>query len=186
MRTISRITLVLTILATFMPSVRADQRDQRLDPLFVALADAPGVSEAAAIERNIWVIWSLRPDDRRANALMLKGVTEMSQSQMPAALDSFTRLTRLAPDFAEAWNKRATVLYLLGRLEESVIDVKRTLKLEPRHFGALSGLGLIYLAVGQPEIALKALDAALAIHPQMPGPREKAEQLRDDLKGRKL
>ena len=97
-----------------------------------------------------------------------------------------TRLTRLAPDFAEAWNKRATVLYLRGRLEESVIDVKRTLKLEPRHFGALSGLGLIYLAVGQPEIALKALDAALAIHPQMPGPREKAEQLRDDLKGRKL
>ncbi len=88
-----------------------------------------------------------------------------------------------APAFAEAWNKRATVLYLMGRLDESVLDIQQTLALEPRHFGALSGLALIYDALEEPAAALRSLEAALAINPHLGGSKERIDQLREKVKG---
>ena len=93
----------------------------------------------------------------------------MGEGRNEEALSAFTRATEAQSDFAEAWNKRATVNYLLGRFQDSVLDIQKTLSLEPRHFGALSGLGLINLAMGHDREALKAFEAALKIHPFMPG-----------------
>ena len=102
------------------------------------------------------------------------------------SLAIFNRIIAKAPDFAEGWNKRATVLYLLGDLEGSVRDIEATLALEPRHFGALAGLGLIYRAIEKPESALKAFEKVLEINPQSLGTHLQVKQLRKELKGRKL
>jgi tetratricopeptide (TPR) repeat protein len=110
----------------------------------------------------------------------------MAAEQLPVALDYFNRLVTLAPDFAEAWNKRATVYYLMGDYRASVLDIERTLELEPRHFGALSGLGLIYDAIEEPAAALRSFEAAVAINPHLDSTRQRIDALRRQLQGRAL
>ena len=108
----------------------------------------------------------------------------MGEGRNEEALSAFTRATEAQSDFAEAWNKRATVNYLLGRFQDSVLDIQKTLSLEPRHFGALSGLGLINLAMGHDREALKAFEAALKIHPFMPGAKTHIRELREKIHGK--
>jgi len=110
-------------------------------------------------------------------------MTAMAGGDHETALDAFDNLVDLAPDFAEAWNKRATVYYLMGRLDESVNDIQQTLELEPRHFGALSGLALIYDAVENPEAAIRSLEAALEINPHLEDSQVRIDQLREKVKG---
>ena len=105
----------------------------------------------------------------KARNSMILGIKAMNNQQFGKALEHFRLLTRIEPEFAEGWNKRATVLYLMGRFKESEEDILRTLKLEPRHFGAHSGLGLIRMAFFDWSGAIKALEAALKVHPHMPG-----------------
>ena len=100
---------------------------------------------------------------------MFLGIAAMNNQQFGKALEHFRLLTEIEPDFAEGWNKRATVFYLLRRINESQEDVERTLKLEPRHFGALSGLGLIRMELRDWPGAISALEAALRLHPHMTG-----------------
>jgi tetratricopeptide (TPR) repeat protein len=89
-----------------------------------------------------------------------------------------------APEFAEGWNKRATVHFLMGNWQASVRDIRQTLALEPRHFGALFGLGMIYDALEQPEAALRSFEATLALNPHSDSTRQRIEQLREELRGR--
>ena len=102
----------------------------------------------------------------------------MNHRAFEAALTSFNTVIEMRPDFAEGWNKRATLYYLVGEFERSIADVERTLALEPRHFGALSGLGLINMALERPVEALAAFEAALAVHPHMPNAKRMIKQLR--------
>jgi tetratricopeptide (TPR) repeat protein len=162
----------------------ADQNDRRLDGLFEQLHITPDPAEAGAIEQQIWQIW-LESDDATVNGLMLQGIAAMSLRQLDLALDRFDRMVEHAPAFAEGWNKRATVYYLMGDFEASVVDIKRTLGLEPRHFGALSGLGLIYDAIDQPRAALRSFEAALRLNPHLEGARDRVEELRRALQGRR-
>ncbi len=108
----------------------------------------------------------------------------MTDGRNEEALAAFTKATDTQRDFAEAWNKRATANYLLGRYEASVLDIQKTLELEPRHFGALSGLGLINLALGREREALKAFEAARQIHPFLPGSETHIRELREKIRGR--
>ena len=100
----------------------------------------------------------------------------MAEARLQAALERFDRMVEQAPDFAEGWNKRATVHYLMGDYRASVRDIQRTLGLEPRHFGALSGLGLIYDAIDQPAAALRSFEAAVAINPHLGSIKERIER----------
>ena len=168
--------------AMLPPSSWADQRDGRLDGLFQRLQTTGDLNDAAAIQQQIWQIW-IEFEDLSISQLMRRGMTAMSQGDHEEALDAFDRMVDQAPQFAEAWNKRATVLYLMGRLDESVHDIRQTLELEPRHFGALSGLALIYDALDEPAAALRSLEAALAINPHLSGSQERVDQLREKLKG---
>lgn len=160
----------------------ADQRDPRLDDLFARLQATSSRAEAQFAQQRIWEIW-LESDDGFANRLMRGGIEAMAGQQHGRALDYFDRLVEHAPDFAEAWNKRATLHYLLGDYRASVLDIERTLELEPRHFGALSGLGLIYDAIDEPAAALRSFEAAVAINPHLDGTRQRIEALRRQLRG---
>ena len=162
----------------------ADQNDGRLDGLFERLHAPPGAADAKAIEQQIWQIW-LESDDATVNRLMRQGIAAMGLRQLGLALDRFDRMVEHAPAFAEGWNKRATVYYLMGDFEASVVDIERTLGLEPRHFGALSGLGLIYDAIDQPRAALRSFEAALRVHPHLESAGARVEELRRVLGGRR-
>ena len=164
-------------------ALRADQRDARLGPLFARLQTTSSATEADAIQARIWRIWG-ESEDAAAGQLLGEGVIAMAEGQYAAALERFDRLVEEVPDFAEGWNKRATVHYLMGNYAASVLDIKRTLELEPRHFGALSGLGLIYDAIEDPAAALRSFEAAVAINPHLDTAQERIRELRRQLSGR--
>ena len=161
-----RIAVLLAALGLAAPA-HADQTDPRLGDLFGQLRTADS-QNAAPLEAAIWHIWldAGRPD---VEALVERGVAAMGGGDQPAALSVFDRVVALAPDYAEGWNKRATVYYLMGRYDESVRDIDRVLALEPRHFGALSGLGLCEVERHHDEAALAAFQRAAAIDPALRG-----------------
>lgn len=167
--------IVIFILNT-LPAFAA-QDDERLDELFQRLKTASDVVEAQNVESSIWVIWT-ESGRSEVDELMQQGIAKMRAGQLDGALDAFDDIVELAPGFAEGWNKRATVLYLLDDLPESVRDIHRTLELESRHFGALSGLGLIFIQRGDDEAALSAFEEVVKIHPKHLGARLRIERLR--------
>ncbi|MGH6718623.1 MAG: tetratricopeptide repeat protein [Alphaproteobacteria bacterium] len=160
----------------------ADQSDTRLDALFDRLHQDIAQDEAAALEREIWTIW-YHYDSPPIALLMIQGSQAMSTGDFDDALRAFTRVIELAPDFAEGWNRRATLYYLMGRYDDSIADVHATLKLEPRHFGALSGMGLIYAELEDEETAVVWFEKALAVNPHMAGVRYRVELIKRRLAG---
>lgn len=170
---------------TFSMPGMANQKDLRLDGLFERLQEAQTASDAHDIEQTIWRIWT-NSGDMEIDTLMAEGIVAMAREKFDRARNVFDEITRRAPEFAEGWNKRATLNYLTGDFKASVADVERTLTLEPRHFGALSGLGLISLAIGEEERALEAFEAALFIHPRMTGANTHIRGLREKLHGRAI
>ena len=166
-------------------AARADQNDPVLDQLFAQLKQAQSFETAQNLSHRIWTIWITNEKDS-INILMRQGMRAMQTGDFATAYDYFTTMTDLEPGYAEAWNKRATVLFLIGDLDGSIKDVERTLALEPRHFGALTGLGMINDALEDEEAALQAYEAALELHPFLPDATVRAEQLRKALDGRRI
>ena len=174
--------LAMLLIAGPGEPTRADQDDPRLDGLFERLQHTPDPAEAEALEQRIWRVW-LESNDAAVNRLMQQGVLALQGQHYAPALHAFDRLVEEAPQFAEGWNKRATVHFLMGNWRASVRDIQRTLTLEPRHFGALFGLGLIYDALDQPEAALRSFEATLELNPHSESTRHMIEQLRQQLRG---
>ncbi len=154
-------------------------------PSLSKLESVSGSIEARTVEQQIWVIW-LETTDETAQTLMRKGIERMRAGDYRTALAAFDHVVEAEPNFAEGWNKRATIHYLMENFEASLQDIVKTLALEPRHFGALSGRGLIHIKQEDLESELKAFEAALAVHPQMTGPRNNAEAIRQILKQRDI
>lgn len=146
-----------------VPSDDAALRARHLDALFAHLKAATVEEEADAMVAEIWKLWlqSGRPE---VDAAMRQAVVLMAGAP-PLALPALDDIVARAPDWAEGWNKRATVLYLMGEHDRSLTDIDRTLALEPRHFGALAGMGLIRIAKGEHRAALAAFRRALAVNP---------------------
>ena len=169
--------------ALWVSSASADQTDPRLPELFEFLRNTGEPALAREAELRIWRIWmSSGRDD--IDGIMREGIEAMQSGRFGKAIEDFDRIVEMAPDFAEGWNKRATAYYLNDELSESVHDIQRTLELEPRHFGAISGMGLIFLKRGDPLGALDAFEAVLEIHPHSRGTRYRVEMLRQELLGR--
>lgn len=180
---LAAIALLVTLLAAAPAAARQD--DTRLDDLFRQLRSAPGDEAALKVETQIWLIWLDHPG-ADVLAMMRDGVRRLHEDEFEQALVLFDAVVAEAPDYAEGWNRRANAHYLVGDYAAAVDDIRRTLALEPRHFGALVGLGLVYMAVDQPAEALKAFEAALAINPHLPRARERAAQIRRTLAGQPL
>jgi Flp pilus assembly protein TadD len=162
-----------------MPAA-ADQNDPRLEQLATALKTAPTTEAARLIEQRIWSIWTESGIDA-VDTLMAEGIARLNEGDNSAALSFFDRVVALAPNFAEGWNKRATTLYSMGRFEKSVQDIDKVLALEPRHFGALSGLGLCNIRLGKDREALAAFQRAATLDPNLPGVQANIEALKKRL-----
>lgn len=184
-RKMNRLFALLTLVMLMAPApTTADQSSAQLDELFQQLQSATDPAVSAKAERQIWRLWSL-PDDRTASIPFEQGVLAMNDGRLKQALALFSRVTTADPDFAEGWNKRATVSYYLGDLEASVHDIRKTLSLEPRHFGALSGLAMIYQSTGLEAQALDVLIQVKEIYPTMPGIDERLEELQAAIAAKK-
>lgn len=167
----------LVLIAFLTGPAVADQDDPRLDALFGRLQETADPSAAAEAQHAIWEIWT-NTDDAAAQAKMDRGSRLMGEGRMRDAIAVFDALIEARPGWAEAWNKRATAYYLAGNYEASVADIQETLRREPRHFGALSGLGQIYVRIDKPRAALRAFEKALEVNPHMEGVRINVEALR--------
>jgi tetratricopeptide (TPR) repeat protein len=177
--------LVLILLAFASVTAAADQKDPRLDKLFARLKAATTIEVSQPIEAQIWEIW-MESGDQNVDALMAIGTAALNDEDYGQAYRAFGRVVQLAPNFAEGWNKRATALYLLGRFQDSMKDIDKTLALEPRHFGALSGLGLCNAQLDKEKEALDAFEKALAINPNMPGIKQDAEDVKKSLAAKSI
>ena len=175
LRTVIFSLLCLTIEPLFLSAVLADDQSENpvktsgddtvtLDTLFLELEKAPSLAEAQRVERIIWAKWHLHKIPRLSQKLRL-GTTYLQENNFKKALYIFNNIIKAAPAFSEAYNKRATTYFLMKKYEKSLMDIKATLTLEPRHFGALSGMGLIFMTRGDFQRALVAFTAVLKIYP---------------------
>ncbi len=175
LRTLILSLVCLTIEPLFLSAILADDQSENLvktsgddtatlDTLFVELEKAPSLVEAQRVERIIWAKWHWHKIPRLSQKLRL-GTTYLQENNFKQALYIFNNIIKEAPAFSEAYNKRATAYFLMKKYEKSLMDIKATLTLEPRHFGALSGMGLIFMNRGDFQRALLAFTAVLKIYP---------------------
>jgi tetratricopeptide (TPR) repeat protein len=161
------------------------ERAQRLETLLGTLKTAHGESEAKDIELQIWRLW-LHSGSDAVDLLMKRVVTAMNDEDYSLALALLNHVVEIRPDYAEGWNKRATVLYALNEYSRCLSDIERTLMLEPSHFGALSGLGTVLQTMGENEQALEAYRRALKINPFLPGAKRAEEKLSGEIEGQDI
>jgi tetratricopeptide (TPR) repeat protein len=148
-----------------------------LDTLFAKLQTATDPVAIQSLEAAIWEQWTMVPGDVERQ-LMARGIAEMQQQELQSAVATFTKLIETAPELPEAWNKRATVQWLLGNLTASIADICETIKREPRHFGAYSGLGMIRAQMNEPGRAVAAFQLAKKYNPHIIGLDEEIERLK--------
>lgn len=156
---------MMAVLAFALSAPAAENTDaMRLDALFAELSEAPSKPEADKIASEIWQIW-MSPSDKERAERMAEIVTARSILSLERTLDLLDKLIADHPDYAEAWNRRATLNYEMGRYQASLDDISETLAREPRHFGALSGLALVHLSMGNRQSAKAAAERARDVHP---------------------
>ena len=164
MRKVFFVLLLFCLLSQF--SSIANDRDIRLEQLFNELKVNKS-KKAYEIEQEIWAIWSSHPTDQKLTERLEEGSQLVRDQKYIKAKNVFSEVIKLDQNWAEAWNKRATVLYLLGNFEASQKDIEKVLELESRHFGALAGQGLVNIQLKNYEKAINSYEKVLKIHPSM-------------------
>ena len=158
----------------------ADQRDPSLPTLFQFLKSAQHSDQASLVEDKIWEIWSAT-GDAKLDQLMTSSSNAMESGDYWTAIGDIDQILKAKPDFAEGWNKRATIYFLMGDYQKAIADIDRTLELEPRHFGALSGLGMSNLKLGRDAAAADAFRRLLSIDPLYPNAKRNLKMAQDAL-----
>ena len=156
----------------------ADDRSSELNHLFNELK-IKDKNLSFEVEQQIWKIWSTHPNNNRLTSMLAAGSNFMNNNEYSKAVEIFTKVINLDPTWAEAWNKRATVLYIIGEFEKSQNDIDQVLKLEKRHFGALAGQGLVNIELENYEKALESYKEAMRIYPSMNSPKIMIKQIKE-------
>ncbi|MBI2718276.1 MAG: tetratricopeptide repeat protein [Rhizobiales bacterium] len=168
-----------SLTAVTVPAVTvspAERRAEQLDALFARLHRETNTDAAKATEQSIWVLW-MASDSPTAEVLLQQATKAMNDGAFDPSLKILNRLIGAYPDFAEAWNKRATLYFAMGRYDDSLADIDKVLDLEPRHFGALSGRGMIFEKQKNFGAAIDAFREALGIDPNLAGAKAAVEEL---------
>ena len=166
----------LIVFLLFSCSLKADQNDARLEDLFEILSKTESDVQINEVTSSIWDIWH-ETNDPSIEADFYRGLESMRTGDLLMAVAFFTRVIDKNPNFAEGWNKRATVYYMLGKFDASMMDIHETLILEPRHFGAMDGMGLIFIHLEQFDKAIEIYDQMLKIFPNNSSTKQKKEML---------
>jgi tetratricopeptide (TPR) repeat protein len=176
MTNMRRLWLIIAFVLAGLNSVTAQQPAQELDRLLAKLRDPATGSEVLRIEPQIWSLW-MQGGSAIENDKLAIATTSMNLGAFELAEKQLNELLATSQNFPEAWNKRATLYFMMGRLNDSLADIVKTLDLEPRHFGALSGRGMIYQRQGKNAEALTAFKEALNINPNIVGAGYAVKQL---------
>ena len=168
-----------------LPKPQRGDRTQNLDFLFGALKAAPDNETAKAIEERIWALWYVSGSDT-ADLLMTRVKTAVDGKELDLAIELLDAIVELKPDYVEAWNRRATVFFMKKEYGRSLSDIRQVLAREPRHFGALSGLGMIMQEFGEEKRALEVFRRALAVHPHLERVPDMVKTLTEKVEGRDI
>tara|TARA_Y100001936_G_C15833806_1_gene538185 strand:- start:242 stop:793 length:552 start_codon:yes stop_codon:yes gene_type:complete len=179
---VKKILYILIIFIFSNLSYADEDYKMQIDKLFDQLKTSNNYENSKKIESKIWKLWTTHPSEESLTALLADGSFYMSQNKLETAYETFTKTIELDSNWAEAWNKRATVLYLMGKYELSQADIDKVLKLEKRHFGALSGQGLVQTALKNYQKAIDSYIEAHKIHPNMKSPLIMIEKLQTQIK----
>ena len=163
----------------------ADQNDPKLDELFAQLRGAESTKKASRIEAEIWATWAYSGDELIDRHMSL-GMKAMHEGALRLSLREFSTVIDLDQNFAEGWNKRASIYYMMGDYNKSVKDIERTLALEPRHYGAISGMALIFDATRNAASALKAWQQVLEFTPYNQQIRKHVKDLENEVQGKAI
>lgn len=158
------------------------EKKQKLDTLFLDLSKARTERDAKIISKKIWDTW-YASGSASIDLMMIWAQQAMESKKFEVALDFLDQVVTLAPDFAEGWNRRATVHFMMDNYAKSMADIDQTLRLEPRHFGALAGMGMIMKNTGRKERALEAYERVLEYYPMMRSAQNEVIELSEDLAG---
>jgi tetratricopeptide (TPR) repeat protein len=168
-----------------LPSVQHGEHALNLDRLFDALKVAPDNESAKYVENRIWSLW-LATDSDTTTLLMSRVKTALDAKDLDLAINLLNAIIEIKPDYVEAWNRRATIYYMKKDFDHAIADIEQVLKREPRHFGALSGLGMIFQELGDDKDALGAYRRALAVHPHLERIPDLVKQLSEKVDGRDI
>mgnify|MGYP001314688625 FL=1 len=171
-----KIIILLYFFVLCSTNVVANETEKKLNKLFNDLLISNNKT-SSEIEQKIWKLWSTHPMDKELTLMLAKGSDAFNNNQFNEAIDIFTNVINLDPNWAEAWNKRATVLYMIGEYQKSQNDINKVLELENRHFGALAGQGLVNIKLKNYEKAIKSYEKALKIYPSMQSPEIMIKQI---------
>ena len=187
---IKKILVVLILSLIFFSNTNSEERNLELNKLFNQLKNNSNVSMAFEVEKKILDIWSIHPSNNRKGyrltELLAQGSLLITKEELNKAYEIFSQIILADPNWPEAWNKRAIVLYMLGRYQESQKDINEVLKLEKRHFGALSGQGLVQTELKNYEKAINSYIEVQKIYPAMQAPKDMIPQLKELIKGQSL
>jgi tetratricopeptide (TPR) repeat protein len=168
-----------------LPRAQQGDRTRNLEFLFGALKVAPDAESAKQVENRIWALWLASGSDT-ATLLMTRVRTAIEAKDLDLAIELLNAIVKIKPDYVEAWNRRATIHYQRKEFGQSLEDIREVLSREPRHFGAMSGLGMILQEFGDDRRALNVFRRAIEIHPNLPKIPELIKGLTEKVEGRPI
>ena len=171
-----KLIIFLYFFVFYVTNVVANEINKKLNKLFDDLLVSTNVA-SLEIEQKIWKLWSTHPNDNSLTLMLEKGSDAVNNDDLFKAIDIFTTVIKLDSKWAEPWNKRATVFYMIGEYQKSQKDINKVLELEKRHFGALAGQGLVNIKLKNYEKAIKSYENALKIYPSMQSPERMIKEI---------
>ena len=177
---------ILTILFVLnITNLEANDKNKKLDRLFNDLK-FKNATLSYEIEQKIWELWSTHPSDQNLTKMLAEGSTLVNKKKFDQAIVVFSKVINLDPKWAEAWNKRATVLYMVGEFQKSQDDIDKVLELEERHFGALAGQGLVNIQLENYDKAIMSYKKAQQIYPNMKSPKIMIKQIEELIRSQSI